>query len=242
MKLKRSAIIYLAITGASALGCAAGAVEIPLGAATVNVAASSETAQGMTGAVGYVDIDRVFREHPLTQRSREEFKQEVEKRRREIDGMRRAITDAESMIVSSTTIIEGERSEIESLRSRAVSAPLTPSTTAQTIFPEAAGGAAPEIIAEKETALKAGESELELMKKNLASMRSDLEARVQKDKEGLVSLEEKQTSDVMADIYHILEKIAREEGITVVFDKNNILYGSTVRDVTEKVLERLKGR
>ena len=232
----------------------ASAVEIPLGMTGTLIYSSGTvpSMQGTAGAIGYVDIDRVFREHPLTRRSRDEFKQEVEKRRKAIDAMQQSIADTEKTVLSSTTIMDQERAEVESLRSQPSQAPAKPqplslsTTEYATIFPDIAqstsAAVSPDIIRSKETSIKTKEADLEKMKGDLAAMKADIAIRLQKDKEDLTRLEEKQTSDVMADIYYVLEKIAKEENITVVFDKNNILYGQSVQDITDKTLERLKGR
>ena len=45
---------------------------------------------------------------------------------------------------------------------------------------------------------------------------------------------------VLEMIYEAIEKVGQEEGISMILDKREILYGKEVLDITDKVLERLK--
>jgi len=58
----------------------------------------------------------------------------------------------------------------------------------------------------------------------------------------MVKLEASNTQDVLSDIYKMLEKIAVEENLTIVVDKNNVLYGQASQDLTEKLRDRMRGR
>ncbi len=56
----------------------------------------------------------------------------------------------------------------------------------------------------------------------------------------LAAIEKESVTSLLEKIYKVIEKISKEEDITLVIDKNYILYGPQGQDITHKVIERLK--
>jgi len=65
---------------------------------------------------------------------------------------------------------------------------------------------------------------------------------VKATKEDIIKLEADNTKAVLNDIYKMLEKIAVEDNLTIVIDKNNVLYGRASQDLTDKLRDRMRGR
>ncbi|MCX5787631.1 MAG: OmpH family outer membrane protein [Elusimicrobia bacterium] len=63
------------------------------------------------------------------------------------------------------------------------------------------------------------------------------QAQVEKN---LIELEDKRTEILLGKIYHAVQEVAREEGVSVVVDRSQILFGQQAMDLTEKVLKKLK--
>ena len=61
------------------------------------------------------------------------------------------------------------------------------------------------------------------------------------DKE-LKEFDHNNTLKILGEIYKIIEEIAKEENISIIVDKSNILYGLSGIDLTDKVKERLQGK
>lgn len=57
----------------------------------------------------------------------------------------------------------------------------------------------------------------------------------------LLDLESRKTEILLGKIYKAVSDVARKEGVGVVVDKSNILYGHNAIDLTDKVLKQLKG-
>jgi Skp family chaperone for outer membrane proteins len=230
----------------------AAAIEIPLG--TVRPAPEGAAAPEQSGAIAYVNVDKVFAEHPMTKRLKNEFLAEVEKRRKEIDDMQNAINEEQRVILSSATQVTQAKAQLQQLRSKTgaaasptepVTAPLpapTTGTAESAVAPAADSADAAALVSAKESEIRDKEAGIELMKQNVDKMKQYMEARLQTSKQDLQALEEKNTDDVLADIYHLLEKVARDENVTLILNKDDILYGQSVKDLTPKVLERLQGR
>ncbi len=57
---------------------------------------------------------------------------------------------------------------------------------------------------------------------------------------GLLDVESRKTDQVLARLYRAITEVAHAEGVSVVVDKTNILYGHPAVDITDKVLKHLK--
>ena len=228
------------------------AVEIPLDG---RIGTSAEG--GGTASIGYVDIEKIFAEHPMTARVQAEFQAEVEQRKKEISDLERSVADLQRIIVSSTTEVARMRTELETLKTKG----LAPATTVQVpLLPgmevssstQQAASAAPQqkqssadmnaLVAAKEQEIKEKEAGIDALNQESAKKKEEIKQQTKQIKEDLVSLEEKKTITVLNDLYRVLERIATEESITIIIDKNDVLYGQPGQDLTQKVRERLQGR
>jgi len=91
---------------------------------------SLEENKGEKGTIGFVDMDRVFREYPETKRAKEEFEAEVNNKRLEIKRRKSEIADLKSQLADLQ--IEREKTLRESLTEPAVipaPAPAAPAST-----------------------------------------------------------------------------------------------------------------
>jgi Skp family chaperone for outer membrane proteins len=57
--------------------------------------------------------------------------------------------------------------------------------------------------------------------------------------EDMKQLQTQKTYGVMSKIYAVLQGLSRDESITVVLDKQYVLYGEETVDLTERLIERL---
>lgn len=57
----------------------------------------------------------------------------------------------------------------------------------------------------------------------------------------LIEIESRRTEILLGKIYRAVREVARENGVSIVVDKNQILFGQKSVDLTSKVLNRLKG-
>jgi len=229
------------------------AMEIPLDGraqSTENGAAAAEN-------FAYIDIERIFAEHPMTARFKEEFQHELDKRKTELQIMENEIAAQQRIVVSTGTEITKTRIQIELLKNMSLPAPaVTASTDTATstlqpssapavqniVTPSTTPAQIPADIAALENELREKEAGLETIKQGITKKQEAVAQKIKQNKEELLSIEEKQTQKVLSDIYHLLDIIAKEERLSIIIDKNNVLYGQAGQDITEKVSERLQGR
>lgn len=228
--------------------CAASlnAVEISLDNFKVEGSKSSSN-------IGYVDMDKIFQSHPLTKRLQDDFAAEADKRKKVIDEAQKDISETERIISSSSTITIQVKIELDALRinfaqlqAQPAVQPVAASTEAAAAVSVSTEPAKPVIdaamVAAKENELKEIEKGIEAMKKDLEKKRYELGKLIERNRKDLEELEEKHTASVLQDLYDILEKITVEENLSMIVDKNNVLYGHPGQEYTDKVLERLRGR
>ena len=71
-------------------------------------------------------------------------------------------------------------------------------------------------------------------------MEAELKRERQDADKGLLDVEGRKTDQVLARLYRAINEVARKEGVSVVVDKNTILYGHPAVNLTDKVLAHLK--
>lgn len=76
--------------------------------------------------------------------------------------------------------------------------------------------------------------------KLLADKESEFKTYQGQVEKNLLELEDKKTEILLGKIYHAVQEVAREEGISVVVDRTQILFGHKAMDLTDKVIKKLK--
>ncbi|MBI4056577.1 MAG: OmpH family outer membrane protein [Elusimicrobia bacterium] len=227
---------------------------------------SLEENKGERGGVGYVDIQRVFKVHPETQRAKEEFEMEIRKReeglnqkKAEILGMRAELArlKQEREFASRLPLHIPEASRG---RPQASSAPIstptqnsaspTVSPSTQTLLQLPGVGGVP-VVSVSSAGPTAGVTvpaiNLEDLDYKIAQKTADIKAKeqelrayqkqVEKD---LLDLENRKSQIILGRIYQAVREVAQSEGVSIVIDKKSILYGQTGVDLTEKLLKKLQ--
>jgi len=264
MKMKKVIACAGIALAFAAVRCSA--VEIPLDRSVVS--GNKETT-----AIGYVDIEKIFAEHPLKKRLQEEYVTEVDKRKSEIAQMDAVVRGLEKVVVSSATEVARAKLELDILKSMcprqepsatsaliqgttesimgqdissaafrepAIAAALPRGTTqSAAVTPQ---GPDPAVIRAKEAAIREKEAAIDIIKKDIDTKRDEMSRKIRQNKADLALMEEKRTASVLADMYKILQKVAADENVTIIIDKNDVLYGQASQDMTDRVRERLQGR
>ncbi|HNG45563.1 MAG TPA: OmpH family outer membrane protein [Elusimicrobiota bacterium] len=204
----RTFVAALAVAGcAVAAGSSLGALEIPL-----------KRGANQATRVGFVDMDKIFREYPETQKARAEYYKALEKRRSEL---------------------AAREKELAALDGPApASAPATPPVISTGLFalppdlmsPTASTGPAaiPAPDPEEREAVRR-EKQAEIAEARAAAARE------------LKELEEKKSVQILGSLYKTLVQLAQEKGVDLVVDKSAILYGQNAIDLTEPLARRLRG-
>ncbi len=173
--------------------------------------------EGKMTNIAYVDMELVYNVSPQKSKMMEAYNE----LKKNYDVKISSITAA---IESKKEEFENISKEIEKIKSRPAVAASTGTETADTSL--------------------SGAYEKELTKKLIADSVNNLEKDLQEIREKMASemaeFEKAEVSDVLEQIYRVLEAIAKEDELSLIIDKNYILYGPPGYDITHKVVERLK--
>jgi Skp family chaperone for outer membrane proteins len=169
--------------------------------------------------VGYVDMERIFRDYPETQKARAEYFKEVERQRA-------ALAERERQLA-------GVVQEIDMLQ-EAVQPPADSTSTvasstgaASPVLSSATVAAVQEGVAKRAANLEQRQTELSMAKQAAAQTLRDLEA--------------KRSRQILGSLHKALVDLAEEKGIGLVVDKSAILYGQSAIDLTDALSRRVRG-
>jgi Skp family chaperone for outer membrane proteins len=90
------------------------------------------------------------------------------------------------------------------------------------------------------TRLQELEEILAMKKKNLGQKESEFKEHQAQVEKNLLDLESRRTEILLGKIYAVVQEVARENGVSVVVDKSQILFGHTTVDLTGKVIKKLE--
>jgi len=78
--------------------------------------------------------------------------------------------------------------------------------------------------------------------KLLEAKEADFKVYEDQAEKSLLDLESRKTEILLGRIYGAIQEVSRSEGLSVVVDKSQILFGHQGVDLTEKVLKKLKSQ
>lgn len=185
------------------------ALEIPLG---------GQSQAGTSGtAVGFVDMDRIFRIYPQTQIAKEDYAKQLQKKRDLLAEKEAQVNNLKSRIA----VLESTVKDLESAQ------------------PAAEGSAVTD--AEVQASTARSPQDLTNMKQQLEAQMAEYEEMRKQSERDLAVFQSQQSQMILGKIYQALRDLAQEEQITIVVDKASILYGDTATDLTDKLQAKVRG-
>lgn len=184
---------------------------------------------GASGAaVGYVDMELVFREYPEARKAREEYQKEVLRHKGELADRERALSDL--------------KREIEALKATPLPAPAVEqsSTTAESPTPLVSTATVESPAVSTATAASVAEG-LKRREEQLLKREKELEEARESSAKALRAFEATRSKTILGRLYKALVELADEKGIRLVVDKSAILYGQNTIDLTEALNRRVRG-
>lgn len=207
--------------------------------------------------IGYVDIKKVFNEFPKTREAKQTLKakiklkkEEIEKRKEEIKKEKEEIEKEQEKIKESEVKEKSTKFDIKKSTPPVVG--IQNEKKKEELKPDEIKKITNEFEVKKDTATLSKTDEFKVEKdtttvKTIQDRRMDvlqkekaLKDFIKQAKKEIISRDEEYVETVLEMIYEAIEKVGQEEGISIILDKKEILYGKEVLDITDNVLERLK--
>ncbi len=218
-------------------------VEIPI-----------EGSSGGAVSIACVDMEKLFKEYPKVEQSKKEYETlkkekqtELEEKEIEIKNIQEEIKNIEKEIenikesihkISESEIvqpIEISTAPVEILISTDTEILISTETFSETITTST-------FTVSKTTDIATLEIQLQEKKNIIEEKNKEYKELEEKIKKELKEFETSKTMAIMADLYKIIKELAEEENISIVVEKQNILYGLPNTDITDKVIDRLRGK
>ncbi len=197
--------------------------------------------------VGVVDMNKIISEYPEAQKQQQEIELFKQNKLSEVANIEKEIDDLIKQKISLMT-------EIGQLKSQITQISITKSTEVVSTEASISSGeilntqvstltvsalSSPEIeqinstIRTKESNLKQIEESLNTKRQQMQTKKEEIENEVQK-------MKDKAEANIYAELYKIIQKIAKQRGLNIVVEKSGILYGDTSIDITQEVIRKLK--
>jgi len=209
--------------------------------------------------IAYADMELIYNVCPQRTRASNEYKAAKEKFELSVssisaalDKRKKELEELDKEIAELRLVASSPQGEIGASSSTAT--PSTSSSSADlfavpgaTVVPSASVGEKSSVVAstssasvvsveklyEKEIARKSLVGEIDKLSVALKSARETMDAELSR-------MEKECAAGVLEELYKVLQKIASEEDLILIIDKNYILYAPEPYDITPKVIERLK--
>jgi len=223
--------LYFLLAAAALLACARAGHSLEL---------TLEENRGEAGSVGYIDVAKVFREYPETQRAKEAFKTELERkeklildRKKEIFAMRGEIARLRlerefTLKLSSEPYVQPTDAELAAQAEAAASS-------------GTASGVAVQFSTNTMSPVVALDYRIAAAQRRLLELEVSFKTFQAASEKEMAAFESRKTEIVLGKIYYALRELSVEESVSVVVDKKSILYGQKAVDLTDKLLRKLRG-
>ena len=199
-----------------------------------------EENRGEAGSVGYVDIEKVFREYPETQRAKESFKTELERKEKVILDRKKEIFAMRGEIAR----LKLEREFTLKLSTMPYAPPPDPEQAvlnAPVVSTVAAVGVEVQFSTTAMSPVVALDYRIAAAQRRLLELEVAFKSFQAASEKEMVAFESRKTEIVLGKIYYALRELSVQESVSVVVDKKSILYGQKAVDLTDKLLRKLRG-
>lgn len=236
-----------------------------LGAPARALELSLEENRGESGSVGYVDIEKVFKEYPETKRAKDAFKAELERKEKTLLDRKKAIfalrgdisrmkLEREFSLRLSSGLAASKLPPAPPPAPAAEATVSSPAAAADAFMPDIAPDQQPVIVSSAsvsdETVVFSTDTmspvvslddKIARAQNRLVAMEADFQKFQAATEKEMGAFENRKTEIILGKIYYALRELSVEQSISVVVDKKNILYGQKAVDLTDKLLFKLRG-
>lgn len=185
----------------------------------------------MPGAVAVVDMDKVFQTFPDTAKARNEYYDQVAKRRAVLDDQDKKLADLRTKLAALNTLMAASTATVNA---QALSTAST--TTGIDVSTDSTSTTTLSGVSSSLDAWSPDVSEQDLKEMEA----SHAQARVDALK-SLQDLADRRTLQIMGRLYDALVQLCDERGVALVIDKSQVLYGQPALDLTDALTRRIRG-
>jgi len=197
---------------------------LPMKATALEVALTGEFKDTGGQKFGVVDMQKIYQLYPQTLNAKDDYLKKLEEKKDFLSKKQQELEKIKNQIaVLETTFKSAPPSDMRT------------STSATTIA-ASTSTASPKVSTDT------------LTNKSLPELKNDLQAKEadyvdarKLAEEDLKAFEKQQSQFILGNLYKSLKELADEEQVAIVVDKSSVLYGSSAIDLTDKLLNKVRG-
>jgi Skp family chaperone for outer membrane proteins len=189
---------------------------VPINTNALEVALSGEFKDTGGQKFGVVDMQKIYQLYPQTLNAKDDYLKKLDEKK---------------------SFLSKKQQELDKIRNQIA----VLETTFKSLSPA-------DVVASSGSASVPKVSTDTLSNKSLPELKSDLETKQTEYAEArklaeddLKAFEKQQSQFILGNLYKSLKELADEEQVAIVVDKSSVLYGSSAIDLTDKLLNKVRG-
>jgi len=191
----------------------------------LEVALSGEFKDTGGQKLGVVDMQKIYQLYPQTVNAKDDYMKKLQEKKDFLSKKQQELDKIKSQIaVLETTFKAPSSPPIVNTSTTTPALDMSTGTVSPAI---SSGTTSNKLLPELKTTLEAKQSEY-------------MDARKQAE-DDLKAFEKQQSQFILGNLYKALRELADEEQVAVVVDKSTVLYGSSTIDLTDKLLNKVRG-
>lgn len=197
--------------------------------------------------IGVVDMNQVISEYPNAQKQQQEIELFRQNKLSEVVNLEKEIEDLVKQKISLTT-------EIEQLKTQVNQISITTSTTVSKIEVSTSSLETLSLqistltatvsqdsdIVQINSVIQTKEDNLKQIEESLSSKRQQLQTKKEEIENEVQRMKDKAEANMYAELYKIIQQVAKHYGLNIVIEKSGILYGDVNIDITQEVIRKFK--
>jgi Skp family chaperone for outer membrane proteins len=208
-----------------------------------------------TEKIGYVDLEKIFNEYPGAESAKKEVETKKETLKKNVEDKKNNINSLQEnydVTISSIAYYKAEQTK-EQNKPVAVEAgsqifsldniekdTSTLENVSSTTTVKSSETVKPSISMDYEKIISELSNKQSKLEKQIKEEKNKLDTFTDDREKEIKELEDKYSYNILGEVYDIILAVALEQGCSVVIDKNNVLYGSDINDLTPLVIKKIK--
>ncbi len=201
--------------------------------------------------VGVVDMNQVISEYPNAQKLRQEIELFRQNKLSEVTNLEKEIDDLIKQKISLTTELEQLKTQLNQLSSTLITSVSSDTNKVEIssynvvissiqISTHSVQNNQNLQIEQINSAIQTKENNLKRIEETLVSKKQQLENKKREIDTEVQKMKDKAETNIYADLYKIIQQVAKQHGLNIVIDKSGIIYGEANIDITQEVIKKFK--
>lgn len=190
--------------------------------------------------IAVVDMNKAITELPLSKKAQEEIELFKQNKLNEIANLEKELEDTLKEEISLNMEINQIQHQISKLESELEITISTLSAVSQSTPTITTTDNKENKLAELKEEINKKQKNLENIRETIDNKKNKIKMEKEKIEKEIEQKKQRYEIEIYAELYKIIQQIAKNENINIVIEKSAILYGTPQVDITQKVIDLIK--